>query len=370
MLVEKSKSVESARTEPTTINISSDDESSDSESNDEGLDRIHSPMEVVPAETAARVEIPVPSQAIAHKPDTEKNELQGIEVASDRSYSRESRSPVVFNRHTAITSQHSGSLSLVTQDSSPSPDSTSVSADGDDESADVDEQSDDENSEEEGRSEDEDIEDRAGHEIPQANGKANLTSREPKIQRKMPTEDSEDDLSTQDEIDQQLTSSMYEVQSSLPITPTPRPSSTVKARPALRIGASLSSLNSNKPIYNNAATKNLAIGKTSMLPKLIDSLSDEEGSTDESNDSSSDSASDERSDKKQPRARLDAQSYAAILNHQLKAAKPKDKRDGSTTDSDSSSENSGDEERDEDEDEEALRNELAAQIAQMANGDS
>jgi len=166
-------------------------------------------------------------------------------------------------------------------------------------------------------------------------------------------------LNTQDQIDQQLTSSMYDVHSSLPAasTPTPVPSSSTAIRPpTIKFGASLSSLNQNR----------LSLGASSQLkpniarngqpwPKFSLAKYDEEGGSEESDsddDTSSSSSDDEDTIPVEKKTIKPAPGPRKYIKNSLAAA----------SDSDGSDE---EEEEEEETEKSRARDELIAQVANM-----
>lgn len=125
------------------------------------------------------------------------------------------------------------------------------------------------------------------------NARAASQRQVPKQRKMFPTYTSPSSIdsgfNTQDEVDFQLTSSLYEArfQSSQPVRSTPvLPSSSQVIQPSFTVGASLQSLNKKKPAIESSVSKSL------MKPTLHEDESSEEDE-DSDSDSGSDSGSEE-----------------------------------------------------------------------------
>jgi hypothetical protein len=127
------------------------------------------------------------------------------------------------------------------------------------------------------------------------------------------------------------------------------------SRPTFKFGASLSSLNSNKPILgSSSASKTLGARGSQRVLNQDDEESEEESEEESDEDSSSSSAEEDEEDNSKPQKRT--------------ASKPRKKLESSSTSDDESSSDS--ESESEEDEEKKLRDELAAQIAALGNGDS
>lgn len=156
---------------------------------------------------------------------------------------------------------------------------------------------------------------------------------------------------TQEEIDQQLTSSMYEAgPRGLSNSPPNAPSSTA-SRPTIRFGASLQSLNSAKPIFGSSTTNRGASGSQSLQKTLAQMSDSDEESEEESDD---DSSSSEEEDG--PRSKHATSAPTAALQK---------KKPGNVSDDDSDSDDSSDSDSDSPDEAATMREQLAAQIADM-----
>lgn len=347
----------------------SDDSESDSEED--------IPARVSPAKSAKSNSLssrPPLARTTAEPEQPEDEETDEDETQSQNSSTRDSRSPVVF-------SQHAQTSELVQAQRSASPESESTSSDSGSEAEEEDdepiqksnakdvEMKDDEDDEEEeegsenseSESEDEGTEVQVPKssppilpEVRPAKVSAPKTSRA----NNSKTSITEEDMSTQDEIDQQLTSSMYEVHSS-GAAAVPSSSS---IRPPLKVGASLMSLNSGKPLYASSAPKSSTAGRRSQPSRInMDeaSASESESESEEESDDDTTSSSDE--DHKSMKSKAGV-TTAGRKSRSAASESDDDSDDSSSEDSSSDSEDS---------EEVRARNELAAQIAgYMANGDS
>lgn len=190
---------------------------------------------------------------------------------------------------------------------------------------------------------------------PTVNSRSTESGIKPKVNNsKDSNSDSGED--TQDEVDQQLTSSLFEVlhPSSSAIQSSAVPSSSTANRPKFGLGASLSSLNANKPLFGSQAMKS-----TSSRPQLkeLDEDEDEESEEESEDDESSD---DEDARKQTPKATL----------KQDNSSKSTHKVQDSGSDSFSASNTSSDSEPEEDDDPEQtaaenIRNDLSRTIRDL-----
>lgn len=156
-------------------------------------------------------------------------------------------------------------------------------------------------------------------------------------------------LNTQDEVDQQLTSSIYEARSSPSSSISrPIPASSAAVKPKMGIGASLSSLLASKSnLTQSSAAKINGVTASSQKLQLAQQEEDEEESEEESEDDD-DGSSDEEVEVSKSRTSA------------LKTSKPSSQKQNSQKDSDDSDSNS-DSESDVD-DEEQTRRDLLSQI--------
>lgn len=157
-------------------------------------------------------------------------------------------------------------------------------------------------------------------------------------------------MSTQEEIDQQLTSSMYEVRSTANYSAVPS-SSAIRPPPSFNAGPSLSKMAAGKQVLGSSAAKSTTIGRRSQPAKF---------DLDAGNDSESEEESEEESDKESKFSGDDdnvpSKSMATVV---AKKSQPQA----------TYSESPSDEESSEDEDA-RTRKELMEKIAHIANGDS
>jgi len=306
------------------------------------------------------------SPAIKQEPDVENNEevviseIEDVEIASAHS-TRESRSPVVFQKHihsdesgespNLTKSQHLGSLEPQSSEESEA----NAESDSGEESM----PEDDEGSE----SEEEPAHPQSSQQLPplRVNDKA-ATQKETNDSKPLSDDDSN---ATQDEVDLQLTSDMFEVEKApstiaSAVRPNPiLPSSSSKTirppiRPSFRIGASLSSFN-NKANGNGARAVNSSANHTKQPFKGTQS---DEGSADESDSGDSDDESSSESEKEIPQKQVSNSSQKSI-------SKPAVESTSSDSDSDSESESAFSESED---DTTRHRNELTAKLIKSANG--
>lgn len=183
--------------------------------------------------------------------------------------------------------------------------------------------------------------------------------------------------STQDQVDQQLTSSMYEVRSSLPHsnTPTPKATSNTKTRPpAIGFGASLNRLHEKRSSISAFSQVQSAVNRNGQLAaKLAQAGEDEES---ESSDDPSDNESSSDSDQVIPataKAPIATQSgvagdWASSPTGTSKSKMPEDETDA---DNDSSENDGSDGDENETEEErKKARARLAAMAANVSSSQS
>jgi hypothetical protein len=305
-------------------------------------------------------------------------------TSKNSSPTRDSRSPVVFTQHTQPAEPEPPA----------SPESDSASEDVDDEeeeeSAGGDDtkpqNQDEESGYEDSGSEEDEVDDDEGAEVqvPKSSlpelllSKTKTTaitatipasSKQDSSQSKKmqhPATDSDEEGSTQDEVDQQLTSSLYTVPAravSNTSVLAPRGSTTIPVptssapRPQFRFGASLSSLNEKKPVFGAARKQGIVVKGAAPKKLELDEDEESEEEEEESDDESSESSDDEE----------DAKPIDSIV---YSNPGPEPKPNDSTTSSGSSSITNSDSGEDDDstsgKDSEAgierAKNELAAEI--------
>jgi hypothetical protein len=315
-----------------------------------------------------------PSFTPVIKPDPESQEQDDedevLEKESNHSSPRESRSPVIFNQNKVPPIPRSASLSKLakTIDDEATQSGTDSPSGEEDDNAD--------SYEEESQSESEEQEPKTTVQVPQSSPdlprpkqatktspptratKATSQSQSQKQRKMVPTpasrSSSDSGFSTQDEVDFQLTSSLYEAHSqySQAVKSTPiLPPSSQTARPGFRIGASLQSLNEKRPTLAPSMTSSQVNGKTARQKLREQEESSEESDSDSDSDSSS--SDDEENN---PSAQL-------ILQQSQSRGKE------STTNSDTSSDEDSEDESGDDEARNA-RNDLAAAIANIGSQSS
>lgn len=217
-------------------------------------------------------------------------------MISRQSTPPDTRSPVIFNKHSAaaLAPVPTLELSKAAEEEVQSADESSSSGEESGES------SEEEDEDEELSEEAEEEEPSAGQaqpsslDLPRAQPNSQSSVSSVKQKRKNQAGPSDRESSTQDAIDFQLTSSLYEARTSSPsrrlqklATSTPLPSSPSTQRPVFKIGASLAGLNATK----DTAGRNQANGVVhgSSLAKSIEAA--QSGSESEESDSASDSES-------------------------------------------------------------------------------
>ncbi|RDL40068.1 uncharacterized protein BP5553_00047 [Venustampulla echinocandica] len=349
------------------------------------------PAKVSPAKAAATVLRTHSKSPATPDPASEDEQDDDEEMASNPSSARESRSPVVFSQHPRHfdRTKPQRSTSQESDRDSESEDKTSDSA----EESDVAHEDVEDESEEdvemaevsEGASEEEDgaseLNDDSGEneetaEVSQgtsdeesevAEGASSTVPKSsppvlpvqrhsvvpgPKISNHPKSKDhiADERSDTQEEIDQQLTSSMYEARPrGLSSSPPNAPSSTA-SRPTIKFGASLQSLNSKKPIFGSSTT-NSGVKSSQSLQKTLAHASDSEEESEEESDE--DSSSSEEEDNPQTKYVAPASTPASKSG---RPAHTSDSDDSDSNDSSDSDSGSSDETT-------RMRNQLAAQIA-------
>jgi len=352
----------------------SDDDSSESEDEKEPV-----PKPAVSSEPQKRVASQAAKSLVSESlAKSEESVEDNEEIQSQNTSTRDSRSPVVFSSSKA---ERRGTTTIKIEKRSPSPESESESEDGGEEVSsesgeeqdkdrdatvkssvnaieDVDMQSE--------FSSDEDEEEEAEIQIPKSSPPPSLPALKSAIKPTVNSRNTESGINpkgnnskdsnsdsgqdTQDEVDQQLTSSLFEVlhPSSSAIRSSAITSSSTATRPKFGLGASLSSLNANKPLFGSQGLK-----PTSSRPQLKELDEDEEEESEE--ESEDDESSDDEEAPKQAALKQDTPS------------KDTKKTQDSGSDSFSASDTSSDSESEEDDDPEKtiaenIRNELSQSI--------
>jgi hypothetical protein len=364
--------VKSTSTEPFLISDSSDSDSEDI------------PARVSPAKLAKSTSLSSKtsmSKTVPPKPEEsgDEEEIDEDETQSQNSSTRDSRSPIVFNRivETSETAHAQRSEPPEFESNSEEEENGSASSEGDED----DEQEEDESTpkskikeiemqggeveeEQEEESEGSESESEEGTEVqvPKSSPPILPVARFTKVSAAKPSQPNnsktsitEEEMSTQDEIDQQLTSSMFEVRTT--VNSSAVPSSSSIRPPQLKYGASLTSLNTNKPLYGSIAVKPLSAVRSSQ-PSRVNLDDDSRSESEEESDDNTTSSSDEEEDDKGPKSRPIA--TATTRKSQPTASGSEDESENSSNED--SSEESADERT-------RARNELAAQIASLANSD-
>jgi hypothetical protein len=279
--------------------------------------------------------------------DDEEDEDEDVEMQDIQSNRSSSRSPVVFNSHATYGKA---------EPTKPGKSASSTSDESNDENESVDEESsdsEDEASDDVGEDEDKPITSpvhRSPPSLPATKPTVDISSDGKPSQSKNFTishgSSGDDSFNTQDEVDFQLTSSMFEVSSNaVKSTPVPIPSSSNAARPKSSF-ASLSSLAKNFVVGPSSLKTNV---KSQPLKLAENDDEDSEDESDEESDPNSSSNSDEESE----------------LSQSL--AKPNETRPPATDSDDSDSDSGSGSDKENEDDEEIARNELSAQIAKMTS---
>ncbi|PBP19569.1 hypothetical protein BUE80_DR009588 [Diplocarpon rosae] len=165
---------------------------------------------------------------------------------------------------------------------------------------------------------------------------------------------SDEGHNTQDELDQQLTSSLYEARSTIPASSIPiyPPTSSIAPRPAMKVGVSLSSLNRNRSMLGSSQAARPPAGRSGQrILQPIDDQDSEE-SEEESNDDSSESTDNDD---------------AKTTDHKSTNGFPARKKSPANSDSDSNGNSDTDQDQDE---EQKIRNELTMEIARLHRSDT
>jgi hypothetical protein len=288
---------------------------------------------------------PEPEQASQDEEEDEDVEMQDIQ--SNRS---SSRSPILFNSRS--TPRNLGPTKPVESASSAG----DTSNDEEDDSMDEDKSVDDE----EASDEEEDDEDKTITAPAPRSSPPSLPTTKPAFNVRLERKPSQrknftispgssigdESINTQDEVDFQLTSSVYEASSAaIKSTPIPIPSSSAP-RPKFAIGASLSDMNAKKPILGSSSQAN---NKARPL-KLAEE--DDEGSEEESEEES-DSDSDDEPEPSQALPKL----------NRPRLSKPAASESEDASSEDSESESVGED----DDDLQKHQDELAAKISQFVS---
>lgn len=365
---------------------------SDSSNSDSGSDE-DIPARVSPAKSAkstflwSKQAVPVTLAAKPEQSEDEDEEIGEDETQSHNSSIRDSRSPVVYSQHAKTESIPALRLPSPQLESNSEKENHEKETSGDDSEEDslptpkskakVAEMKDEEEESEHSESEveeskaaaqgvdmkDDEVEEssvESGSEsegegtevqVPKSSPPILPTAKSSKVTSPKPSQanNSKDSITSeemniQDEIDQQLTSSVYEARSTVTSSTVPASSA---IRPAIRVGASLSSMNSSKQLLASTSTKPLTPARGSQPAKV------------NMDEGSSDSEEEEDSDE-EPASSSDEEPSKPM------AAKVATKSQPKVAYSDSSGEESS-----ESEDEQVKAGkELMAQLANMANGNS
>ncbi|PBP17898.1 hypothetical protein BUE80_DR011462 [Diplocarpon rosae] len=322
-------------------------------------------------------ELPKPDLSEDDEDVATNKEIDGDETQSHNSSSRDSRSPVIFSQH-----PKSAESTKALRSASPDSQSSSVS--------DLNDEQDEEYSdsaaedqpmpvannqfidmevEEEDRSDydsdaapEEDEDDEMEVEIPNSSppvlpSHKHASKPSPKFsgqsQNNSKDSSSDEGHNTQDELDQQLTSSLYEARSTIPASSIPiyPPTSSTAPRPAMKVGVSLSSLNRNRSMLGSSQAARPPVGRSGQRSLQPIDDQDSEESEEESNDDSSDSPDDDD---------------AKTTDHKSMNESARDK---SPANSDSDSNGNSDTDQDQDE-EQKIRNELTMEIARLHRSDT
>ncbi|CAL3962331.1 unnamed protein product [Diplocarpon coronariae] len=325
------------------------------------------------------MELPKPDLSEDDEDVAIHKEIDEGETQSHNSSSRDSRSPVIFGQHPKST-QPPKALRSASPDSQSSSDSGLTDEEGEEDSdsgaedqptprgknqfIDVEFEEDISDYDSDAAPE-EDEDDDEVVEVPNSSPPALPTHKHaskpsPKSagesQNNSKDSSSDEGHNTQDELDQQLTSSLYEACSKIPASSTPiyPPTSSLAPRPAMKVGVSLSSLNRNRSLLGSSQAVQRAVGTSRQrtLQPIDDQDSDE--SEEESNDGSSDSSDDDDAKTTVHKSRTDS-SARGNVNSLL------------NTDSDSNGNTDSDREEDE---EQKIRNELTMEIARLHRSDT
>jgi hypothetical protein len=338
---------------PIAIEVSSDDSEEDIPSKVDPVKLLNNPLRRRKLSTSSN------KPSLVSREDAEDED---VEMASNLSSPRESRSPVIFNHHTPPTISTIAPLPKASQ---PIDDDETQSVD---DSASVESSEDDQSEADKLPIKPATVQvSQSSPVLPRAKSVAKssppvLANKvESQKQRKMlpnhaSPSTSDSGLNTQDEVDFQLTSSLYEArpQSSQTVRSTPiLPLSSQPLRPS--IGASLSELNARKPPLTPSATSLVNGMKRKIQEESDESSEEEDDSSSDSSDSSS--ASDSGGASK------------FILRESAVKHKNKNKKHNASFDSSSSS-SASDSDSDSDEEMATSRNELAALIARSSNSQS
>lgn len=173
-----------------------------------------------------------------------------------------------------------------------------------------------------------------------------------------------DRSNTQDQVDHQLTSSMYEVRSSQSNTPTPKPPASTQARPpSIRFGASLTNLHQKRLSLGGSSQIKTPIGRTGQLQSKLSQTGDDEDS--ESSDEDSDADSSDGDIPAKAPAATQAGVAGSWASSALQPTKPKDKDSNDDDESDNDSPDDSADEKDEEAQRSRAGDELAAQVAAL-----
>ena len=338
--------------------LSSDEEFHEEEEDDEDNDDLDGPNRIDPVQALntslrspakPKSEPELKSQEQDDDDDEDEDEEgEDVEMQDIQSNRSSSRSPVVFNSHTICGKAEPTKLEKSA--SSTSDESNDENESVDDESSDSEAEASDNIGDDEDRTTTAPVHQSSPPSLPATKATVDISSGEKLSQSKnftmSPGSSGNDSFNTQDEVDFQLTSSMFEVSSNaVKSTPIPIPSSSNAARPKSSF-ASLSSLAKNFIVGRSSSKTS---GKSQPLKLAGNNNEDSEDESNEESDSDSSSNSD-----KEPEL-----SQSLPISKETRTP---------ATDSDESDSDSGSGSDNESEDnEEIARKELSAQIAKMVS---
>jgi hypothetical protein len=302
--------------------------SSDDDGSDEDIPSRIDPVKLLNVNSLRKNQPTAPTIKSEPKVAEDEDEEEDVEMASNHSSSRESRSPVIFNQKPASSMP----------DLHPLPEAAKgiddEEAQSNNDSSSSEEEQAQEASEDESESEDEEVEAKTAVQVPksspelsrsQSAGKpstpAMAASQTQKLRKPVPISSPHfpNDLgfNTQDEVDFQLTSSLYEAQS--------QPSQGVKSSSILppsgsqpRFGASLQAMNSQKPTFTAINAPKPAV-VPQKLPIQEESEEETESSDDESSSDSDAEMANARTDVAAAIQRLGSQAFTQSQDSQQNA---------------------------------------------------
>jgi hypothetical protein len=311
-------------------------DSSDSDSEEDIPARVSSVKLAKPTSLSSKLALPTVAAAKPEQSESEDEEIDEDETQSHNSSIRDSRSPVIYSQHTNTDPVPVLGLPLPRLESGSEKEDSYKESSGDDsdeseeddkpypkwksteiemkpgeeeesedsesevQDAEMEDNEEEESEESEAESENEGTEVQVPKSSPPilpAAKTAKVSAPEPSQANHSKASITPEELSVQDEIDQQLTSSMYEARS---IVNSSAVSTSSGIRPAFKVGASLSVLNSAKKPLGSNATKSLTAARSFQSPKTNGdegSDSEEEEEEEEESDEDSTSSSDDEPNK-------------------------------------------------------------------------